>query len=103
MEINQNAVLLLGSNLGAKMDNLDVARQYIGREIGEINDISSVYETEAWGETNQPSFFNQVISVSTLHNPLVLLEKILGIEKKIGRERKEKWKERIVDIDILYY
>jgi 2-amino-4-hydroxy-6-hydroxymethyldihydropteridine diphosphokinase len=91
----------LGSNLGDKKLNLETARTYISQEIGEINLISSLYETEPWGDKNQDNFYNQVIKIETEIFPLALLEKCLAIEIKMGRVRIQKWAARIIDIDIL--
>jgi 2-amino-4-hydroxy-6-hydroxymethyldihydropteridine diphosphokinase len=91
----------LGSNLGDKKINLETAQLHISQEIGEINLISSLYETEPWGDKNQDNFYNQVIKVETEVFPLALIEKCLGIEIKMGRVRIQKWAARIIDIDIL--
>jgi 2-amino-4-hydroxy-6-hydroxymethyldihydropteridine diphosphokinase len=96
--------LILGSNLGDKLHNLQQAVQLIKKEIGPIVNQSGIYVTAAWGNTSQPDFVNQAISVDTDLSPTDLLQKILAIEKKIGRVRdQQKWKERIIDIDILFY
>ena len=54
-------------------------------------------------KTDQPDFLNMVIQVDTKLPPKELLNTCLSIEKELGRIRKEKWGERIIDIDILYY
>ena len=55
------------------------------------------------GVDDQAFFLNQVILLATSQDPLKLLRSILNIENKIGRVRLEKWGERIIDIDILFY
>ncbi len=95
--------LLLGSNLGDRFLHLEKARQFIEKEIGKIIRKSSIYETQAWGEENQPDFLNQVMLVKTTLCPENLLNTIQVIEKKIGRYRHDKWGARIIDIDILFY
>ena len=95
--------LLLGSNLGDRFKNLMTAWDGIAREIGTVIATSAVYETEPWGKTNQPGFLNQAIQLESRWSPAELLEKILGLEKKMGRVRGEKWGERIIDIDIIYF
>ena len=77
--------------------------QYIAGDEIEVEQTSSIYETAAWGKTDQQNFLNQVIEISTNLSSTALLERILAIEKQIGRIRKEMWGERIIDIDILYY
>jgi 2-amino-4-hydroxy-6-hydroxymethyldihydropteridine diphosphokinase len=94
--------LLLGSNLGDRIDNLKQAVRYIW-SFSEIIKISSIYETAAWGVTDQPTFYNQVLEIKTATDPQSLLNEILKIEQHIGRIRKEKWGARTIDIDILYY
>jgi 2-amino-4-hydroxy-6-hydroxymethyldihydropteridine diphosphokinase len=91
--------LLLGSNLGDKLDNLKRAREHLG----EVFRTSAVYETGAWGNTDQPDFLNQVIEIGSPLAPAALLEKVLRIEKELGRIRLERWGSRLIDIDILLY
>ena len=95
--------LLLGSNLGDRLQNLQAATEQLKSHVGEIVKLSSVYETEPWGVSGQPAYLNQVLCVLTDKSPKVLIACLLDIEKKLGRERKSKWAERTIDIDILYY
>ena len=95
--------LLLGTNLGDRKKNLAVARSGIELSIGRILKASSLYRTAAWGKTDQPEFINQALEVETTHSPERVLGEILRLEQTLGRERNEKWGERIIDIDILLY
>jgi 2-amino-4-hydroxy-6-hydroxymethyldihydropteridine diphosphokinase len=95
--------LLLGGNLGDRVANLDAARTAIGSVCGNIDAVSSLYETAAWGVAGQPAYLNQALSVETLLAPEDLLETILSIEQSLGRERLEKYGPRLIDIDILLY
>ena len=97
------AHLLIGGNLGDRKKNLLTAISLINEQCGPLTRSSSVYETEAWGKTDQPSFLNQALEVSTSLNARQLMRKILKIEKEMGRVRKEKLGPRIIDIDILLY
>jgi 2-amino-4-hydroxy-6-hydroxymethyldihydropteridine diphosphokinase len=97
------AFLSLGSNLGDRLAHFLIAENHITKEIGSIIKSSSVYETEPWGYTDQPAFLNNVIEVKTNLNPTELLKAILAIEITMGRIRTDKWHERIIDIDILFY
>src|SRR5258705_13235239 len=94
------AYLLIGGNLGNRKENLLTAIALINEQCGSLTRSSSIYETEAWGKTDQPSFLNQALEISTSFNPLQLLRKILKIEKAMDRIRKEKLGPRIIDIDI---
>ena len=96
-------VLSLGSNLGDRKAYLRQAKKRLSEELGEISAQSSVYETAAWGNERQDSFYNQLVEGSTSLNPTELLSVILGIESEMGRERIVKWSPRIIDIDILFF
>ena len=100
MEYN-HYYLILGSNLGDKMNQLALARKLIILRVGDIKSESSLYETQPWGHEEQPWFMNQVIGVSSPLEPTELLYTIKNIEKETGRLPGEKWHERHIDIDIL--
>lgn len=95
--------LLLGSNMGERLQHLQNGIDLIKKGIGNILRQSSVYKTAAWGNTEQNSFLNLVVLIETKLSPQEILERIIAIEKKLGRVRKEKWEARIIDIDILIY
>ena len=97
------AYLLIGGNLGHKEWHLTQAKQQIVSFCGSIIKSSAIYETAAWGLTEQPDFLNQVILIETLLHPIDLLSTILQIETNAGRERTEKFGPRVIDIDILFY
>ncbi|MBS1743355.1 MAG: 2-amino-4-hydroxy-6-hydroxymethyldihydropteridine diphosphokinase [Bacteroidetes bacterium] len=95
--------LLLGSNMGNSKEQLSIARKYIHDSIGKILRKSALYQTAAWGKTDQPDFINQVIIVETRLPALETMQTILGIENKMGRKRTIKNAPRIIDIDILFF
>jgi len=96
--------LSLGSNLGEKKANLEKAIQQLKNTPGiELEKISSLYETEAWGGVEQDSFYNIVIQVKTELEPYELLQRCQEIEKDLGRVRDLRWGPRTIDIDILTY
>ena len=99
----RKAYLLLGSNLGDRQLYLSKAKALIAKQVGEVVAQSSVYETEAWGKTDQPGFLNMALAVETTLGPLALLHKVLEIELALGRVRHEKWGSRLIDIDIIFY
>lgn len=98
-----NVFLLLGSNLGDRKLSLQQAVMHIAYDIAPTIKISSVYETESWGKTDEPDYLNMVIELQTELSADAVLKKILNIENVMGRTRDEKWGSRIIDIDILYY
>lgn len=96
------AYLLLGSNQGDRPSLLEQAVAALGA-IGKVQARSGLYETAAWGLTDQPAFLNQAICLNTHLKPLELLEAILDIEKELGRERIVRYGPRTIDIDILLF
>ncbi len=103
MKLMDGIFLLLGTNLGDKEKNLTNAINLLETHKIAVVNKSSLYETAAWGKTDQATFINQVIQVQSALQPEELLETILSIENKLGRIRKEIWGERLIDIDILYF
>ena len=95
--------LLLGSNQNKPGKQLNTARSYITRQIGDIKRWSGIYQTAAWGNTNQPDFLNQVLIVKTILSAEQTMQTIFSIEKKMGRIRTQKNAPRIIDIDILFF
>ena len=98
------AYLLLGSNIGNKIANLEKAKIEIGQTGIQITKASLVYETEPWGFTNPEIFLNQALEIETLLKPDQVLRRLQFIEKHSGRIKKKKgYESRIIDIDILLY
>jgi 2-amino-4-hydroxy-6-hydroxymethyldihydropteridine diphosphokinase len=95
------AFLLTGGNLGDRFFNLQTAKELIEQDCGKIIKESSVYQTAAWGFTEQPDFYNEALQLQTNLSPEELMQKLLSVEKKMGRERNIKMGPRIIDIDIL--
>jgi len=95
--------LLLGSNLGNRRLFLQQAVEQIEKEVAPVRVASAVYETQAWGKTDMPDYLNQVLELQTSMPARAILDKVLSIETRMGREREEKWGSRIIDIDILFY
>ncbi len=97
------AYLLTGGNLGNREQNLSTARTLISEKCGSIVAASALYETAAWGNTEQPAFLNQAVELSTPLLARQLIRKLLKIEKQMGRVREEKYGPRIIDIDMLLF
>jgi len=100
---NQIAFISLGTNMGDRLLNLEQAKTAIEQIDIEVISGSSIYETEAWGNKSQAAFYNQVCQIKTFLDPSSLLKSLLAIEKSLGRERKQKWEARIIDIDVLFF
>jgi len=97
------AFLLIGGNLGDRLENLSQARAAIAQHCGTITTASAIYETAAWGLENQHHFLNQALALQTFSKPHTLLQCLLEVEKSLGRVREKKYGPRLIDIDILLY
>lgn len=95
--------LLLGTNLGAKLTNLNLAYAQLSQGGLEISNKSNVYESAPWGYTEQDVFLNQVLQCSWIGSPIDLLLLCQKVENSLGRVRNKHWGPRIIDIDILYF
>jgi 2-amino-4-hydroxy-6-hydroxymethyldihydropteridine diphosphokinase len=94
----------LGSNMGDKIANLNKAIEELGKVAGnKVLAVSSLYKTEPVGGIEQDWFVNAVAEIETGLTPRELLNKLLYIEKNLGRVRDEKWGPRVIDLDILLY
>lgn len=102
MSIQVGVFLGLGANLGDRRATLRAAAQRIREVVSNVR-VSSLYETEAWGVTEQPPFLNAVARGRTSLSPLDLLDAMQTIENDLGRIRMEHWGPRAIDIDILLY
>lgn len=95
----------LGSNLGDKRENINLAYLHIQEKIGNIFRKSAIYETPPWGFQSEDVFYNTVIFLETELTAEQVLEKIQEIEKELGRVKDFKigYSSRVIDIDILDY
>jgi len=98
-----NVYLLIGGNLGNRVENLANALTLLGKRAGKISRCSAIYQTAAWGIIDQKPFLNQVVELSTNLDAHKLLDVILQVEKELGRVRREKNGPRLIDIDILFF
>ncbi len=97
------AFLLTGGNMGDRKETLAKAKELIAAQCGTVVKASALYETAAWGNTNQPAFINQALKIETSLTARQLMRRLLKLEKLLGRVRKEKYGPRIIDIDILLF
>ena len=101
---NMNIVYLqLGSNLGEREQLLSSAIKLINERVGKVNVSSQIYESTPWRVDGQEKYLNQIIKIKTLFSPEKTLDSILKIETDLGRLRIEKWGERLIDIDIIFF
>ena len=96
--------LSVGSNLGDREKNIRDAVKALEEDACiRIRRESVLIETKPYGVEDQPDFLNGCIYLKTLYDPEELLVFLHAVEKTGGRERKEHWGPRTIDLDILYY
>ena len=100
----QNATLGLGGNLGDPIQAMASALRILdARNDCSVVAVSRLYRTPPWGKTDQSFFFNACAELQTTLTPEKLLDVCLDVERKMKRERTERWGPRTLDIDILTY
>ena len=92
------AYIGLGSNLGDRRAMIAGALDLL-----KPRRVSTIVETEPWGQPDQPRFLNAVAEIETDLEPGALLDRLLDVERDLGRVRREKWGPRTIDLDLLLY
>jgi len=95
--------LAIGSNLGNKISNIDIAKFELEKNKIKILKSSSGYMSESWPDPSMPNYINVIIKIKTSLAPLSLLKICNFIELKLGRVRSKKNSPRTCDIDIIDY
>ncbi len=99
-----NAYLGIGGNIGDKKENIKKTLELLGNHKSiEVTNISSYYETEPVGYTDQDWFLNIVAEIETSLEPYELLKYCNHVEAELKRERIIRWGPRTIDVDILLY
>ncbi|HEX6272085.1 MAG TPA: 2-amino-4-hydroxy-6-hydroxymethyldihydropteridine diphosphokinase [Polyangiaceae bacterium] len=95
-----DAVVGIGSNLGDRRAHLaDAGRRIMA--LGTVVRTSAIYETAPIGPL-QPDYLNAALRLRTDLPLEELLGRLLGIERELGRVRRERWGPRVIDLDILW-
>ncbi len=104
VEVAVEAIIGLGSNMGDKIGNLDLAIVQLATD-PEIKVVarSRKYRSAPWGVTDQDWFVNACVVVKTTLSPHALLDRCQRIETTMGRVRRQRWGARVIDVDILTY
>lgn len=98
------AYLGLGTNMGDRLEYLNLACILLSEhENINILNKSKIYETKAWGYTDQADFLNMCLEIETVLNEFQLLELCAQVEQKLNRERIIRWGPRTIDVDILFF
>jgi 2-amino-4-hydroxy-6-hydroxymethyldihydropteridine diphosphokinase len=99
-DVCRSYVIGLGANLGDRVGTLQSAVSALGRH-GAVRAVSSLYESAAIGPP-QPDYLNAAVLLESVLTPPQLLGALLGIEREHGRERRQRWGARTLDLDLLH-
>jgi 2-amino-4-hydroxy-6-hydroxymethyldihydropteridine diphosphokinase len=99
------AYIALGANLGDRRKNLEDALAMLGATPDvRVTAVSSFLDNPAvGGPADSPPFLNAAAELETSLAPIDLLHRLLEIERRLGRVRREKWGPRKIDLDLLTY
>ena len=94
----------LGANLGPREVTLLRAVDLLAETEGvDVLEVSQLRETEPFGVVGQPAYLNGAAAIDTTLTPRELLERLLEIERELGRVRDVRWGPRTIDLDLLVY
>ncbi len=102
-KLHHQVVLSVGCNMGDCSLTFLKASETLEKERINITKKSSLYQTGAWGNTDQNDFLNQIWVATTTLEPVELLVRLKMAEMQFGRMNREKWQPRPLDLDILFY
>ncbi|MGX4600644.1 2-amino-4-hydroxy-6-hydroxymethyldihydropteridine diphosphokinase [Faecalimicrobium sp. JNUCC 81] len=98
------AYLGLGTNMGDRLEYISSACEILSNNNNiEITNKSKLYETKAWGYTDQADFLNLCLEIETSLDEYGLLKVCQEVEQKLNRERIIRWGPRTIDVDILFF
>jgi 2-amino-4-hydroxy-6-hydroxymethyldihydropteridine diphosphokinase len=102
--VSKSAFVGIGSNLGDREGNLRQAVELLSAEDGiDVVAVSEIRETDPVGPVEQGPFLNGAVRIETDLAPRELLERLLAVEERLGRVRRERWGPRRIDLDLLLY
>lgn len=97
------AYVAIGSNLDHPQRQVRTALDEIGRlPSSQLLAVSALYKTHPMGPQDQPDYVNAVAGVLTQWDARSLLNALLDIERRMGRDRRERWGPRIIDLDLIW-
>lgn len=97
------AYVAIGSNLDSPQRQVRTALEQIGRLPNtRLILVSALYETQPMGPQDQPDYVNAAAGILTQSDPRALLQGLLDIERRMGRNRGERWGPRIIDLDLIW-
>ena len=103
LPLQEHAYIALGANLGRPLDTLRRAVEEVSR-LGEVRGVSALYRTApVGGPPGQPDYLNAALCLRTSLPPEELLAAVHDTEARAGRERRQRWEARVLDLDLIMY
>jgi 2-amino-4-hydroxy-6-hydroxymethyldihydropteridine diphosphokinase len=99
----KKAYLSLGANLGDRERQIETALDLLQDARLNVTRRSPLYETEPRDVAGQPWFINMCAEIETTYFPMMLMNRILRVERSMGRRRTAQKGPRVIDIDIVFY
>ena len=93
----------IGSNLGNRRKNIELAKFKLIQNDIRIKKSSNIYESLSWPNPNNPKFLNIILEISSNLSPSKLIDVCKEIEISLGRKKRSKNAPRECDIDIIDY
>lgn len=96
----------LGANLGDREATLLRALDRLDAQIDiDVLKVSKFHRTQPWRTEHQPEFVNAVAEIATELAPALLVDRLLAVERELGRDRSAatRWAARLIDLDLLLY
>lgn len=96
------AYIGLGTNIEPRAKRMQEATKAL-ETLGNRKALSSIYETAPVGYKGQPDFLNAVMAIETELTVEALHAKLKALEAELGRQHRERWHEREIDLDLLFF
>jgi 2-amino-4-hydroxy-6-hydroxymethyldihydropteridine diphosphokinase len=103
MEAREQAIIMSGSNLGNREQNLLAAKQLIEKLTGTVIKASVLYQSEPWNLEGEPEFLNQALLMETTLPAIELMKTLHSIENQLGRVRGTTSASRTLDLDLIFF
>ncbi|MBL0927104.1 MAG: 2-amino-4-hydroxy-6-hydroxymethyldihydropteridine diphosphokinase [Phycisphaerales bacterium] len=106
LPLSHSACIALGANIGPRLANIEGALEALRRTPGvAVEAVSSVVETAPVGPQDQGPYLNAAAVLATSLGARELLDAMLAIERRFGRDRaaERRWGPRTLDLDLLLF
>ena len=100
--MSEIAYVGVGTNIEPRMERIKAGIGSLSA-VGKVVRSSSIYESAPYGVEDQAAFLNAVVALVVTSTPEELYVQLKQLEHRLGRQQRERWHEREIDFDILFY